>query len=310
MYKEQIEYQLKETVDFEKDSLSTIIRRTEEIINSHIDKDDFCAETYVHPRLKRVPDKKGFLEPLKQDFEISLPKHFPEAYNQWRLGEFEFINSDNEITLANHEEIGCLIQDIDSFRNYLNSVLERIDQYELIDFLNDVKYIKFLGCELDNLERSAKTETFKGKAIYKAFVVHGHDEATKEKTARFLEKLNLKPIILSECGGISSIIKKIEMYSDVSFAVILLTPDDEGKKAGTTELKTRARQNVILELGYFIAHLGTEKVFVLKKGNIEIPSDYDGIMYISMDDGDAWKMKLAKEIKFIGIDVDLNRIIE
>lgn len=310
MYKEQIEYQLKETVDFEKDSLSTIIRRTEEIINSHIDKDDYCAETYVHPRLKRVPDKKGFLEPLKEAFESSLPKLFPEAYEQWRQGEFEFINSNNEVTLANHEEIGHLIQDVDSFKTYLESVLLRIDEFRIIDFLNDVKYIKFLGCELDNLERSSKTDTFKGEAIYKAFVVHGHDEAAKEKTARFLEKLNLKPIILSECGGIDSIIKKIEMYSDVSFAVVLLTPDDEGRKVGSAEMKPRARQNVILELGYFIAQLGTENVFVLKKGNIELPSDYDGIMYISMDDGDTWKMKLAKEIKFIGIDVDLNRIIE
>ncbi|MBK8511685.1 MAG: nucleotide-binding protein [Saprospiraceae bacterium] len=310
MYKEQIEYQLGETVDFEKDSLSTIIRRTEEIINSHIDKDDYCAETYVHPRLKRVPDKKGFLEPLKEDFESSLPEHFPETYEQWRQGEFEFVNSDNEVTLANHEEIGHLIQDVESFKEYLESVLLRIDQYRLIDFLNDVKYIRFLGCELDNLERSSKTETFKGEAIYKAFVVHGHDEAAKEKTARFLEKLTLKPIILSECGGIDSIIKKIEMYSDVSFAVILLTPDDEGRKSGSNDLTPRARQNVILELGYFIARLGPENVFVLKKGNIELPSDYNGIMYISMDDGDTWKMKLAKEIKFIGIDVDLNRIID
>jgi len=310
MYKKQIEYQLSETVDFGKDSLSTIIRRTEEIINSHIDKDDYCAETYVHPRLKRVPDKKGFLKPLKESFESSLPEYYSKTHELWKQGEFEFVNSENEVTLENHEEYGVLIQDVDSFRQYLDTVLDRIDEYVLIDFLNDVKYIKFLGCELDNLERSTKTETFKGEAIYKAFVVHGHDEAAKEKTARFLEKLNLKPIILSECGGIDSIIKKIEMYSDVSFAVILLTPDDEGKKAGTHELKPRSRQNVILELGYFIAHLGTENVFVLKKGNIELPSDYDGIMYISMGDGDTWKMKLAKEIKFIGIDVDLNRIIE
>lgn len=310
MYKQQIEYQLKETVEFDKDSLSTIIRRTEEIINSHIDKDDYCAETYVHPRLKRVPDKKGFLQPLKEDIEQSLPQHFPEAYEHWRHGEFEFINSENEVTLSNHEELGHLIQDVETFKAYLETVLSRIDEFRLIDFLNDVKYIKFLGCEIDNLERSSKTETFKGEAIYKAFVVHGHDEGTKEKTARFLEKLNLKPIILSECGGIDSIIKKIEMYSDVSFAVVLLTPDDEGKKVGTSEFQNRARQNVILELGYFIAQLGTENVFVLKKGNIELPSDFDGIMYISLDNGDTWKMKLAKEIKFIGIDVDLNKIIE
>ncbi len=93
----------------------------------------------------------------------------------------------------------------------------------------------------------------------KISVVHGHDNEAKETTARFLEKLKLEPIILHEqpSGG-STIIEKFEMYSgEVGFAVILLTPDDVGSTAeDTSNLRKRARQNVIMELGYFMGKLG------------------------------------------------------
>jgi predicted nucleotide-binding protein len=34
--------------------------------------------------------------------------------------------------------------------------------------------------------------------------------------------------------------------------VVLLTSDDEGRQVGVGELKRRARQNVVLELGLFV----------------------------------------------------------
>jgi predicted nucleotide-binding protein len=42
---------------------------------------------------------------------------------------------------------------------------------------------------------------------------------------------------------------------------------------------------------------------------MEIPSDYLGIVYVDVDPGDAWKFKLAKEIKAAGIDIDMNKVI-
>lgn len=33
------------------------------------------------------------------------------------------------------------------------------------------------------------------------FIVHGHDEEAKAKTARFIQKLGFKPIILHEQAG-------------------------------------------------------------------------------------------------------------
>ncbi len=107
-----------------------------------------------------------------------------------------------------------------------------------------------------------------------------------------------------------TIIEKFEHYSNVSFAIVLLTPDDIGAaKDDQSNKKQRARQNVILELGYFLGKLGRDRVCALYKSDVEIPSDYKGVLFIPMDDKGAWKMLLAKEIKQAKIDVDLNKAI-
>ena len=148
----------------------------------------------------------------------------------------------------------------------------------------------------------------KGRDI---FVVHGHDEAAKQAVARYLEKLNLSAIILHEKPDKGrTIIEKFEDYSDVGFAIILLTPDDMGYKNGEPgEVKPRARQNVIFELGYFIGKLGRGNVCALYKEGIELPSDIQGVLYVPMDPADGWHVKLAREIKHAGIEVDLNKVI-
>ena len=143
------------------------------------------------------------------------------------------------------------------------------------------------------------------------FVIHGHDEAARETVARFLEKLGLEPIILHEQANRGrTIIEKFEDHADVAFTVVLLTPDDMGgRKDGQSELKPRARQNVILELGFFIGKLGRQRVCPLVKGDVETPSDYDGVVYTRLDDAGAWKMKLVQELKAADFDVDANKVI-
>jgi hypothetical protein len=143
----------------------------------------------------------------------------------------------------------------------------------------------------------------------RVFIVHGRDDSAKETVARFLEKLDLQPIILHEQPNKGrTIIEKFETNADVDFAVILLTPDDAGYPADQPQqARPRARQNVILELGYFVGRIGRERVCALHKGGIEIPSDFEGVVYVSMDDPQGWRLSLAREIKAAGIEVDLNR---
>ena len=90
--------------------------------------------------------------------------------------------------------------------------------------------------------------------------------------------------------------------------MVLLTPDDEGGLKHSDAMRLRARQNVIFELGFFIGRLGRNRVCALTKGDVEIPSDYSGVVYIQMDGG--WKLDLVRELKGAGYDVDANRIVD
>ena len=143
----------------------------------------------------------------------------------------------------------------------------------------------------------------------RAFVVHGHDNAAKESVARFLEKLGIKAIILHEQpSGSRSLIEKLEHYSDVGFAIVLLTPDDEGRaRASSEDLRPRARQNVILELGYFIGRLKRARVCALHK-EVDIPSDMLGVVYVPLDEAGAWRYAVARELREVGFSIDMNKI--
>ncbi len=143
----------------------------------------------------------------------------------------------------------------------------------------------------------------------KVFIVHGHDDGTKNTVARFIEKLGLQPIILHERPnkGRTIITKFREESAAVGFAVVLMTPDDVGRAADAVELKPRARQNVVFELGFFIGSLQLEHVAALVKGDIERPSDFDGVVYISLDQGD-WRAALGRELKAAGYEFDWNKV--
>ena len=155
---------------------------------------------------------------------------------------------------------------------------------------------------------AAFQETPAQQVSNRVFVVHGRDDGLKETVARFLEHLDLEAIILHEQPNQSrTIIDKFEKYSQVDFAVILCTPDDLGKlNSEGEELRPRPRQNVVLEWGFFLGMLGRERVCALLKGHVEIPSDYDGVLYIQMEGSDDWRTKLAIELKSAGMPVDLN----
>ena len=110
----------------------------------------------------------------------------------------------------------------------------------------------------------------------------------------------------------STIIEKLIKYKEnISFAVVIATPDDWGYKDGhEEEKKQRARQNVVLELGMMLATLGRSRVAILIKNPsvMEKPSDIDGLIYISLDNFSEAKLKLAQEMNKSGIGIDLGKI--
>jgi predicted nucleotide-binding protein len=148
-----------------------------------------------------------------------------------------------------------------------------------------------------------------GVSGHRIFLVHGHDEAVLHEVARFLERLKQNVIILREQANQGrTIIEKFETYADVGFAIVLLTPDDRGGPIGqlVDSQMPRARQNVILEPGYFLGRLGRNRVCALYRESVEIPSDYSGVLYVKLDDDGGWRLALAKELKAAELPVDMN----
>ncbi|MGH7139469.1 MAG: TIR domain-containing protein, partial [Pirellulales bacterium] len=148
----------------------------------------------------------------------------------------------------------------------------------------------------------------------KVFVVHGHDDEMKIAVARTLELLGLQPVILHEQANEGkTIIEKFEKHADVGFAVVLLSPDDMAFKRGSAadSARPRARQNVILELGYFAGKRGRGKVLPLYRegSDLELPSDFAGVAYTAYDRADGkWRYELGRELRAAGYEVDMNRL--
>ncbi|MGN0641359.1 MAG: TIR domain-containing protein [Oscillospiraceae bacterium] len=145
------------------------------------------------------------------------------------------------------------------------------------------------------------------------FVVYGHDDIAKTQLEALLRRWDLNPIILDQQASSSNtIIEKLEEYrSTVGYAIVLATPDDEGKAKDKTEYKSRVRQNVVLELGMFLSLLGRERVAILLKEeeNFEKPSDIDGLIYIPFKDRvDEVSIGLIRELARQGYTIDPSRI--
>lgn len=138
----------------------------------------------------------------------------------------------------------------------------------------------------------------------RVFIVHGHDLTMRESVARFVQAIGLEPVILADqVNGGRTVIEKFERNADVGYAIVLLSPDDQGEAGG------RARQNVVLEWGYFIGRLGRAHVCALKNGHVELPSDILGIVWQEFDPAGGWKRGLANELIEAGYKIDPARVL-
>ena len=136
--------------------------------------------------------------------------------------------------------------------------------------------------------------------------MHGRDDGLKNEVGRWLGRIGFDDVILHEQANVGRtlITKFEEVAKDAVYAVVLMTPDDVGGLPGEDQ-RYRARQNVIFELGYFIGKLGGHRVAAIIVGDIEKPSDYQGVVYIPYDKAGGWKVQLAREFKALKLPFDL-----
>ena len=183
-----------------------------------------------------------------------------------------------------------------------------IHQYQK-QITTQIKYLQRIGDQLELLDEPPYI--LPSPFGDDVFIIHRHDdEEAKYAVARFVENLGLTVTTLEDPLYIGrTIAEMFEKYiSNAGFAIVLLTPDDIGASGYEFLPRARARQNVIFELGYFTGRLGRERVFLLFKGEAEIPSDLNGIVCVRMDNNDDWKLKLAQEMKLVGLPIDMNRL--
>jgi len=176
--------------------------------------------------------------------------------------------------------------------------------------------LRVLEAVIDDLSDSsqppAATMNVQTMINRKVFLVHGHQHGARETVARFLEKLELEPVILDEEANRGrTVIEKFLDHSNVAFAIVLVIGDDVGgiKGSDPTALRPRARQNVIFELGYFVGRLGRDRVCALYEPEVEMPSDFGGVGYVKFDRQENWQVPLAKELNAAGIKFDINKAL-
>lgn len=271
---------------------------TKSDFNSSIDERILIGKTLFNQEIKSEEQLNNLKNDFSDwsDFNIEFLKQaFDSPTNEYKI---EYEESGRYIGLYSMDF--SLAQELKELKDRINSKINKLRQLRNKSGL-------FKTVNIESKINADKKVKYNNKQV---FIVHGHDQTAKTKAARFIEKLDLEPIILHEqASGSRTIIEKIEAYSNVAFGIILYTPCDIGaKKTESPMYKNRARQNVVFEHGFLIGKIGRNNVCALVKDNVETPNDISGVVYIQMDENDGWQLKVAKEIKSSGFDIDLNKL--
>ena len=145
----------------------------------------------------------------------------------------------------------------------------------------------------------------------KIFIVHGHDHEAKNELEIFLSEIGLEPIVLHRKADEGlTLLEKFEKYSDVGYAIVLLTPDDvvasSDEDRTTQKTEHRARQNVIFEFGFFVGRLGRNRVCCLHQDNVTLPSDVSGLIYKPFRSHiEEVKYPIIRELKAAGYQISI-----
>ena len=271
--------------------------------------------TSVGPEAPPALDPSRALDLLRRQLEVGerlgssgvVPD---EDFRQWKNTTSEFISralGSNSSNIGRFEKAGVpQVWSLGASQSYYDKLRR--------DSLNGkVSILKSCIDQLEAMAELPQPVPSRSTANSRVFLVHGRNEGIREGVARFIESLRLPVTILHEQPNKGrTIIEKFEDYSDVGFAVVLLTGDDKGGLA-TDPPKTfqpRARQNVILELGFFLGAIGRERVCALYEPGVEVPSDFSGVVFVELDPNRRWHVEVARELKAAGFEVDMNKAFE
>lgn len=255
--------------------------------------------------------------------------------------EISKLTSESKDSEALEEEIAAIRKIVGSTKEYSDwkTLLEEIESLKETHIPREVveANLQRLESKIDNalelIAERAKTRDIKRKDV---FIVHGISHKPMKELKMMLYDFGLNPIVLHEQPSSSkTIIEKLENHSNVSYAFVVLTPDDlgcirneynismrqflrlaeDGRKTKLTNekfmeimkmMKKRARQNVVLEFGYFVGLLGRDRVCCLHNGDVELPSDMHGMVYIPfIDSVEEVRYMIIKELTAAGFEIKI-----
>lgn len=290
-----------------------------DLLRKQIDKGNELLKVDV----AKIPNNNlygGFMHSprmAKVEYDEKAEKDFIADFKRWHGYNIELyktsFDAPNNTYRHEYEQQLFQIWGSDIIKEYKDDISRLINK-----MIGDIEKIDLIPCEIS---APSKPENNVEKDLSKVFVVHGHDNYLKETAARTLSLLGLDPIILHEQEDYGKkIIEKFESNAlNIGFAVILLTADDFGiskkevsianDKNEEPNFKSRARQNVIFEMGYFMGKLDRAHVFLLLEKDVEKPGDLDGVIYTAVDSEGMWKIKLAKRLKAVGYKVNVDAIL-
>jgi predicted nucleotide-binding protein len=199
-------------------------------------------------------------------------------------------------------EIQYLQRDIASSVRRLEGTLERLPYFDVV-----------AGAQAARPVPNGQSAPQDPSPSDTVFVVHGRDMPATRTVEAYLRKIGLDVIVLSDqASGGATLIEKIETHGDVGYVVALLTPDDVGSlwtgDDNDLDLKPRARENVIFELGYFVGRLKRGRVAALVAEAVTLPSDLGGFVYIKFDASDTWKLAIVRDLTRAGFAIDPKRV--
>jgi CAP12/Pycsar effector protein, TIR domain len=116
----------------------------------------------------------------------------------------------------------------------------------------------------------------------RVLLIHGHAKDWIKLEELLQDQKLADPVIMGQefTAGQTLPEKFEDLANEADAAIALATPDDLASTAsGVGGTRARARQNVWVEVGWFWGRLGRSRVLLLLRGNVETPSDLDGLVY-------------------------------
>jgi predicted nucleotide-binding protein len=168
-----------------------------------------------------------------------------------------------------------------------------------------------ISLEATEMEINKKAGNMEKTGVRKVLIIHGQDEEKAMEVADFLAKLDLDPILpYAQSSNEMNLTSEFETNPEIVFAVTLLTADDFGYPRGKPEeLKPRPKQNVIFDLGYLVGRMKQNLVCALYEEGLDLPSKYQGRVFIPYDADGLWRLLIARSMKLANVNVDLNKAI-